>query len=133
MDKQKQIEEMECFNCIHADVCAVQKGGVNLQLVDSMGCGYHQPKIDEGSVVITEEEHKKLIIEEALLFAEARKQAVKEFAERLKKDYWFDTTNNGVKYCQMSHEEIDYSVQRMFEVDQKYPNYTNHTSEPDWN
>lgn len=92
MDKQKLIEEMECFNCIHADVCAVQKGGVNLQLVDSMGCGYHQPKLPEGSVVLTKEDYLRMVVkEEAIAIAkpmvnQARTQAVKEFAERLKKE-----------------------------------------------
>ena len=41
----KMIEEMKCFNCMHADVCFAQKGGVNLQLVDSTGCEHYQSKL----------------------------------------------------------------------------------------
>lgn len=52
---EEMIEEMKCLNCIHAPVCAIQKGGVNLQLVDSMGCEYYQPETPKDSVLVSKE------------------------------------------------------------------------------
>lgn len=55
----EMMKEMKCLTCVHAPVCAIQKGGVNLQLVDSMGCDYYQQKTSEGSVAISKEEYER--------------------------------------------------------------------------
>ena len=89
----EMVNEMKCFNCIHAPVCSIQKGGVNLQLVDSMGCDYYQEKAPEDSVLISKEKlleiakdytdmadfHDKAYKEKV----RACKQAVKDYMNKL--------------------------------------------------
>lgn len=89
----EMIKEMKCFNCVHAPVCSIQKGGVNLQLVDSAGCDYYQEKTPEDSVLISKEKlleiakdytemadlHDKIYKEKVQVY----KQAVKDYMTKL--------------------------------------------------
>lgn len=103
----KQIKEMKCFNCIHADVCVAQKGGVNLQLVNSMVCDYYQPKLPEGSVVLTEEEYKEILGKIKMLMQ------LRKIITRIAKEFGVETA-----ICKNT---------------QKHANFENHTGDPDWN
>lgn len=86
---EEMINEMKCFSCIHAPVCSIQKGGVNLQLVDSMGCDYYQEKAPEDSVLISKEKLLEIAndyTEMAELRGEMHKEKVQVYKQAVK-DY----------------------------------------------
>ncbi len=83
---KQQIEEMKCFNCIHAPICMAQKGGVNLQFASENDCCYYQPKLPEGSVVLTQEEYDNAIKEMGAIKAKIREMYTWEQMENYRKE-----------------------------------------------
>lgn len=100
-DKEKQIEEKTCKNCIHYNICALWTT-TDLEQDEAHKYCYHhwQPELPKGSVVLYHDEAQKyyaykiiepqikgcldreLALEKQL--KEARKQAVKEVLEKTK-------------------------------------------------
>ena len=144
-DKQKQIEEVadilgyacprRCDKCFQNNLCGATK------LYNE---GYQ--KIPEGSVVLTEEEfsefrqtiitqsqeYTKMCDETSTKIINARKQAIKEFAERLKSEAGNYQFSEGIIILNaLFVEDIDKITKEM--IAQKHPNFENHTSDPDWN
>lgn len=113
MDKQKQIEELakeldycETHDCIGKS-CAKCRA---IWLIEN---GYR--KILEGSVVIpekiTEETSPETLIKIAKYNEKVRKQAVKEFAERLKRRiysgfYSWQSSMTYEKFCKVEREAL---------------------------
>ncbi len=111
MDKQKQIEEMAylmsgCINCRAYDElhpkcqCFIQN---ELNATKLYNAGYR--KIPEGSVVLTEEEFCEFREDSAkvkFLKKEIQKQAVKEFAERLKENFRKNNIESGIWFTNVS-------------------------------
>lgn len=100
MDKQKQIEEIAhklckskspCIECLKRSRDAgifVNKTDCECYLHAKILHKHYQPKLPEGSVVLTEEEFNEFREDSAkvkFLKKEIEKQAVKEYCDKLKK------------------------------------------------
>lgn len=92
-DKEKQIEEMEEIivnSCKRNNEvsCQQSKSCESCYAKDLYNAGYR--KIPEGSVVFTQEEYLRMVVEERALDKasedQARKQAVKEVLENIKEE-----------------------------------------------
>ena len=113
MDKQKQIEEMATIMCgrnIDCEKCECRKGFCYYLSGANKLSKYYQPKIPEGSVVLTRAHEDKIFNDYVKYIKKVRKETAKKFAERLKEtlsQYYENLTRGFVfKYIDEIAKEI---------------------------